>query len=152
MKRKILIIAFCASCGAAAAQTQPAQLPSLKGEYVLDSIKNEQNLILPDFDAEQTDNSLYFSCPSKIAFDANTGSCSFAYNNAVTKNIYHAVYKPQNDIIFNAVATGESPNSSEFSYNYIITETDNSLILTFDYEDKNSGEKQQYKYFFSLTK
>jgi hypothetical protein len=135
------------------AQTENTELPVLKGEWKLDSIiqeKGEKKLtalspkdIVPD--------TIYYSCPVKITFKEQSGSCQLLYENEEKKDVSFYVYKVQNNTRFHASLLNNTP-VPEWTFDYFFTTIQTGLILTIEHIEEPSDTKVQYEYFYSLIK
>lgn len=154
MDRKILLIVLICVCFASISRAQTeenSKLPELKGEWKLDSIvkkqgDNKQTALLP---SEIIPDSIYYSCPVKIRFDEQAGNCLLSYENEETKNVSFYVYKIHNDIRFHTSLLNGTP-VPDWIFNYLLTTTQNYLILTLEHNEEASDIKIQYEYFYSL--
>jgi hypothetical protein len=133
------------------AQTENTKLPELKGEWKLDSIvkKQGENKITALSPGKIIPDSIYYSCPVKIRFDEQIGSCQLLYENEEMKNVSFYVYKSHNDIRFHVSLLNNTP-VPEWTFDYFSTITSTHLIL--EHNEEFSDIKIQYEYFYSLIK
>jgi hypothetical protein len=155
MKKKLLLLVLISISIASVswAQTENQPLPGLKGEWKLDSIiqkqgENKQIALSPKDIIPQE---IYYSCPVKLIFKEQAGSCRLVYENGETKDLSCYVYEIYNNLWFHIALLNNTP-VPEWIFDYFLTATQTRLILTLEHVEESSDVKVQYEYFYSLIK
>jgi hypothetical protein len=155
MKKKLLLLVITgisfASVSWAQMENQP--LPELKGEWKLDSIMQRQgeNKLIALSPKDIIPKEIYYSCPVKIIFKEQAGSCRLVYENGETKDLSFYVYEVYNNLWFHIALLNDMP-VPEWIFDYFLTATQTELILTLEDIEESSDIKVQYEYFYSLIK
>ncbi|MDR2126024.1 MAG: hypothetical protein LBP63_04255 [Prevotellaceae bacterium] len=154
MNRRILLIALACMCLATIcrAQTENAELPLLKGTWKLDSIvqKQDENKTTALLPSKIIPDTIYYSCPVKISFDREQdGNCHLLYENEKAKDMSFHLYKYQNTVRLFCAMPNNKP-IHEWSFDYLLTTSQDYLILAVEYNTESSNTKIIYEYIYSL--
>jgi hypothetical protein len=150
MKKKLLLLVITgisfASVSWAQMENQP--LPDLKGEWKLDSIMQRQgeNKLIALSPKDIIPKEIYYSCPVKIIFKEQAGSCRLMYENGETKDVSFYVYESNKNIYLHIALAGDAP-IPEWQFDYLLTTERTYLSLTLVHHEESLANIQ-YEYFY----
>jgi hypothetical protein len=155
MKKRRFLLVMLAYIGFASlswAQTEKQPLPVLNGEWKLDSIiqKQGENKLIAFTPKDIIVEDVYYSCPVKMSFKEQAGSCQFLYENGETKDVSCYAYESDRKIYFH-IALADGAPVPEWHFDYLLMAEKNHLSLQLIFFAEPSPNIQ-YRYFYSLSK
>jgi hypothetical protein len=155
MNRKILLTALLCISFATVSRTQTKnnELPTLKGEWKLDSIvqKQGEKKLTAFSPSKIIPKNIHYSCPVKVSFKEQAGTCRLLYEDGEAKDVFCYAYKINDDILFHVSLPNNTP-VPEWMFDYHLTATQFHLHLMLEHNVESSLAKIQYEYFYSLIK